>query len=193
MGRQKVQVEDTVVEISDRARERRKEFLQAIFDLHDSSLRGFLWRLVGSKEQVSDLSQELYLRLLKSDSTVQLADITRAYLFKAALNLVREEARQRTSRYASQHVTLEEDYIRSPEPTQERHLHYQQSISVVSEGLGELTPAERRVLLLQRINDMTIDEISLATGISRRTVQRRLASALNHLAGKLEKAERSKR
>ena len=128
---------------------------------------------------VSDLAQEVYLRLLRVEK-LDLIRNPRAYLYRVAINIA-DEWRLRSAKMP----TVPEDAV--PEETftatnnLEDWLSRQQNRAMIEAALRALPVNQRTALVLHVIKDLTYPQIATHMGVTRRQVKRYLAKAYERL------------
>jgi putative glutamine amidotransferase len=140
---------------------------EALFENHGSRLTRRLERMVGSRESAEDLSQEAFLRLLRSGPTHRPADEQRAWLERTASNLAVDELRRRRHR---DHTALEDDAVASLSADGADAL-------TVQDALSRLGPHERLLVLLRFQAGLTHAEIGELLAISAEAARKRTAAA----------------
>jgi RNA polymerase sigma-70 factor (ECF subfamily) len=165
---------------------RGKEGIRILFLEHHTSLLRFLRRLLHDENEVAEIAQEAYCRLLRHSEKDPLRDYERAYLFKTALNLIREHFRRQNSRARRDHLLLGGSHDPTGDfPTPERTLEWRQSVDLMREALLELPRAEREAFVRHRLKGHSYAQIAETTGISERTIRRRVVDALAHCRHRL--------
>lgn len=152
-------------------------FAARVFEQYDAGLHRFLTRRLRGTQNVQDLAQEAYLRLLHLDRS----DFVRkpqAYLYRIAANLVYEfKLRERSTPVAFDSEALEqaaEHPSESAAETSERLGAEQQLQSL----LEQLPPLYQAVLVLRKRDGLSYAEIARALDISVHTVKKYLARAV---------------
>ncbi len=136
----------------------------------------FLHRKVWDVERARDLAQETFARSLG-----QQPDNPRAWLFRVASNLARDEARLVVRR--KRHLTLlrtEAEQAEAEAPTPAAELEAQERTERLRLALERLSERDREVLLLWDAG-MSYPEIALETGLSAGAVGTTLARARRRL------------
>ena len=119
---------------------------ERLFYRHHEPLRRYLVRLTGDPELAADAAQEAFVRLLGQQPPPEQA---RAWLFRVATNLVRDDARK-----AHRHAVLgasgrtlaaHGDAPRAPDAVVEQNA----ARALVNEALRALSPKERQALLMR--------------------------------------------
>ena len=135
----------------------------------------FLHRKVWDVERAKDLAQEVFVRALKHDP-----EQPRAWVFKVALNLARDEARTVLRR--KRHLTLlkSESEIGDGVPTPEEALATEERWAQVRRALDAISDRDREVLLLWDAG-LSYREIAEVTELSPGAVGTTLARARRRL------------
>jgi RNA polymerase sigma factor (sigma-70 family) len=136
----------------------------------------FLHRKVWDEDRARDLAQESFARALRSDP-----DDPRAWVFRVAANLARDEARLVVRR--KRHLSLlkvEASAAETSVPTPDRELEQKEAEGRVREALDSLGERDRDLLLLWDAG-LTYDEIASRLGLARGAVGTTLARAKQRL------------
>ena len=154
----------------------------ALFREHHRALLRYLVRLTGDEDQAADALQESFARLLR---TPQRVEQPRAWLYRVATNVVREQARSRRVRLrilaaAPARAPLADD---APGPAEDAAARERRR--VVREALQRLSWKERTILLM-REEGFKHREIAQAVGTTTGSVGTMIARALEKLAGELD-------
>ncbi|MGL4316762.1 MAG: sigma-70 family RNA polymerase sigma factor [Pseudomonas sp.] len=151
--------------------------LDVLYGTHHGWLRGWLRRSVGCSQQAADLAQDTFMRLLVRDQPIS-GRAPRALLVRIARGLLidhwRRDALERA--YLEALAQLPEASHPSPEVRHEAL----QSLERIAQLLDGLKPAVREAFLLYQLGGLTHAQVALELGISTRTVERHVASALLH-------------
>lgn len=134
------------------------------------------------KEDVDDMAQEVYLRLLRVRD-LDLVRSPRSYLYRIAVN-VAEEWRLRAPQ-AMPHSSDTLDELESNEqPAKSAEL--EQRDAAVQAALAKLPLAARTALLLQLRDGLTYEQIAEHMGVTRRAVKRYVANGYAELRQELQ-------
>lgn len=152
-------------------------------------LQRFLARKVACQATAEDLAQETYLRVIRSDRSVPIAD-PRSYLFRIANNLALDHLRFNNRRKSMPVDAPEARVLPDQRSSPEMACLAKEELNVVCRAMSELSPLCRRIMLLNRFEGRSHMEISAALGISKSAVEKNVARALNHFRRKLNECER---
>lgn len=144
---------------------------------YGDALRGFLQRRLGSADEVEDVLQETWLRLLVYRDAGPL-DAPQALVYRVAERVLLNRHRHRVVRHAEAHCAIDEVEVASSAPSQERWLGARQEVHLVREAISALPPKCRRAFLLSRIHRLNYQQIAAEMGISVKMVEKHISHAL---------------
>lgn len=135
-------------------------------------------------EDVSDLVQEVFRRLLGTASATHLRiDNPEAYLRRVADNVLRDQARKPSHR--ATHVEWQDDAIPGPDP--HRQLESRDSVARIDEAMQRLKPKTREIFMLHRLDGLSYAEIAAIKGLSVKGVEKQIGKALGALRRQLDR------
>jgi RNA polymerase sigma-70 factor (ECF subfamily) len=140
-------------------------FAARAFDQHGPAVHRYFRRLTGDRTTADDLTQEVFLRIVRGAAGYEPMERERAWVFRIARNVLLDDRRRVRSR---QFVPMSVDQA-APAT--------QAMTAGLGEGLGRLAPEEREALLLGEVGGLTYGEIAAATGTSVPTVRHRIYRA----------------
>lgn len=157
-----------------------------IYNDHSRELLNYLSRLVTDQTVCDDLLHDTFERLIRYSEQHEI-DITtvRALLYKTAHNLAVNHLRSKKSSSAS----LDDSNPAIPGSTENLsdNLVNMELSERIKRFLDELDPEGRSIFVLHKDLGKTYDEIAAETGISARTVRRRMKNMIDSLAEVLKK------
>ncbi|MCE3223349.1 MAG: polymerase subunit sigma-70 [Nitrospira sp.] len=154
---------------------------------HVSDLYRLLSRLLTEPSDVSDVIQELWLRVLTLRST-HFIHHPRAFLFRMTKNLAVDRLRRRSA-HLKGHAELEEVSDRlSVSPNQEATLQARQELTLLHHAINELPPKCRQVFVLHKLKNWSHEEIAQHMGISRNMVEKHVMKGLSFCRKRLDAA-----
>jgi RNA polymerase sigma-70 factor (ECF subfamily) len=165
--------------------DQQRAYLTLLFNKYRGPLYRYLSGLVHSNEDVAELVQETYFRIMRHTETIQLDAIARSYLFNTATNVAREFYRRRSRRHASQHVDLGEADSLSNDVAPETHAVWENALQRLKLEVQGLPQALREVVVLHRFQHRAHSEIAQLLGVSIRTVERRMDRAIARLKARM--------
>jgi RNA polymerase sigma factor (sigma-70 family) len=165
-------------------------WLEGVVQRNDRDLKRYLAQRIGNRAEVEDLSQEIYLRLLR----IERKDLIRspeALLFRVASNAVYEWRLLARNRLPHSPTDLEDLESREREPSED--IWRTELAHALTAALERLSPRCRAAVLLHRREQLTYSEVGLQLGISVAMVKKYLSQGValcrGHLRTLLEGAE----
>jgi RNA polymerase sigma factor (sigma-70 family) len=157
------------------------------FEPHVSELGRVLSQRLREPSDVSDVIQEVWLKLLTLPSALSIRH-PRAFLFRIGMNLAMDRLR-RHSAHVRRHAELDEDNDQlALLPTQEVTLQARQQLQLLNQAINELPPKCRRAFVLHKLKYWPHKEIAQHMGISQNMVERHVMKGLSHCRGRLNSA-----
>jgi RNA polymerase sigma-70 factor (ECF subfamily) len=158
------------------AADARTELVTRVFTRFQLPLLRYLRELLTRHEDAEDVAQETYVRLVRAGSSEQSEMHVRASMFRAATNLAYDRFRQRRTRGRQDDAELVD--LPDEAPQAERVVAMEQALAIVERTLLELPPRCRQVFLLRTFHEWGYETIAERLGISKRTVEREMQTAL---------------
>lgn len=157
----------------------RDAFLRALSERYHQPLTAYFLRRVHSRIEAEDLTQEVFLRLLRR-CEVESIDNPEAFVFCTAVNLLRDRSR-RGKVQRSQLTELARQQEGMEELSPERLFDGQESLNIVLSVLDELDERTRDAFILHRLEGMKHAEIARLLGVSVSSVEKYIIKALARL------------
>jgi RNA polymerase sigma-70 factor (ECF subfamily) len=148
-----------------------------LFRKHNRLLIRFLAVRLGSYQEANDVAQEAYARLLELERPNAIGFL-RAYLFKIAGNLAIDRIRARA--VVRRADTLELFEQEGDADCLEREIDAAQEARRFWDSLQELPRHYRQAVVLNRIRDLSCEQIARQMGRTDRTVRRYIAAAITY-------------
>jgi RNA polymerase sigma factor (sigma-70 family) len=165
-------------ELVGRARQGDREAFTQLIMQYQVQLYNTALRMVGSREDAADITQEAFLRAWEKIRTLRDAPF-KSWLFQIAVNLCYDHFR-RGRRYG---VMPDEEQggkivglgVAIPDPQERAEAN--ERVKIVRESIESLEHDMRAALVLRDINGMAYDEIAGVLGVPLGTVKSRIARA----------------
>ena len=159
--------------------QKQSQFVDYLFRRYKSSLKRYLQGLRCSHEEAEEILQETYIRIIGTSDLDQLEVRARGYLYKIALNLLRDRIRRGNVREKNSHIPIEGLEVESDGPSPEQIADWNGNIQKIKQTLLSLQPRCRKVFLLHFFEQYSLKDISEILDVHRKTVERDLALALD--------------
>ena len=157
---------------------------EELYDRHQAGLYTFLRSQVRDPELAADLTQETFVRAWQSLRRLRKAGAFRGWLYRIAVNLVRDEAKSGRARLEMVESALggNEDRRGAAESTPPQDGPEQAALSEemreqIWAALATLPAEQGAVTVMHHMEGMSVDEIASALGVRPGTVMSRLARA----------------
>jgi RNA polymerase sigma-70 factor (ECF subfamily) len=152
-------------------------------------LMSFFLRRIKDRSLAEDLTQDVLLKVVRAAGRGQI-ERADSYVFKVAINLLRDQRRRAERVGPAIFVSLEEDrdgplenqLVEAISP--ERVLLSEDSLADVLRSLEELGELTRNIFILFRLENMKQKDIAALYGIGQSTVEKHVVKAVLHLANR---------
>ena len=151
--------------------------ISELFHRYHATLKRFLMRSLKSREDVEDVTQEVYLRLVKHGRP-ETIESPQAFLFKTAANLLKDRSRRQQVRLVDRHVSISDFEVASLAATPEQILQSKQGLDILIQVLDSVKPKCRRAFVLHRFKGLNYNEIAREMGISSSMVKHHICHVL---------------
>ncbi len=153
-------------------------FEQIVRD-HQAMVFGTLARMIGSRENLDDLAQEVFLRLYKALPAFRGEALLSTYLYRITMNVAQNEwkrrKRERTSMVSiSDEVSGWEERLEHPDRNAVELMEEREFKESVEQQLARLSQVERAVLVLYHQEERSYEQIAAVLGIPIGTVRTHL-------------------
>lgn len=163
--------------------------MNAYLGMREVLLR-FLTARLGDAAAADDIYQELFVRLKSGALPTDIAN-PRGYIFRTAYNLANEYVRTRR-RQGARDIAWTDATTQKVGPdavadtaAADDAVAAKERLDQVMAALGSLPDKAREVFTLRRVQELSHREIAHRLGISTKTVEKHMTTALKHLTLKL--------
>jgi RNA polymerase sigma factor (sigma-70 family) len=158
--------------------------LEALYRTYSQTLHRFLARCHVQRDDVADIVQETYFRVLKSGELGRIQH-PRAFLLRVAHNVALNAAKRRRTAGDYDAMEVPGVELEDEQPSHYRRLKAEQELTIVRAALAELSPKCREVFVLNRFEHRTYAEIARELGLSVSMIEKYVSQALAHLRKRL--------
>lgn len=159
--------------------------LAGLVDEFGPALANYFARRVGNNDEVPDLVQEVFVRLVRREEVVHMGGL-RGYVFETAHSVMVDWLRRRDVRRAGVHESFDPDLHGDTDFASDRVLMDREDLSRVIAALMELPERTRAIFVLRRIEAMKFKDIASRLGVSVSTAEKEMARAMVHLLERFE-------
>jgi len=147
---------------------------------HEPAVRGWLRRGRHLPEDIDDIIQESYAKLVGVADVSQIGNV-RAYFFRTAYSVVAGRLRRKSVVTLSALADAGALYEGIDQITPEDTLCGRNELQRLSEMIGRLPDKTRRIFVLSRVLELSQNEVSKRTGVPASTVEKHIAKAFRLL------------
>ncbi|MEM7048984.1 MAG: sigma-70 family RNA polymerase sigma factor [Acidobacteriota bacterium] len=158
---------------------------EEVYAHHAEMVFNLSWRLSGNRDQASDLTQEVFLRVFRHLAKFRGGASLKTWIYRIALNHCRSElGRTRLPAVSDDEETL--GRLPDPRRSPEERAAAEDAGRQVAKALGGLPRRFREAVVLRDLEGLTYLEIAEVTGVRVGTVRSRLARGRERLRRILE-------
>lgn len=151
-------------------------------------VHGAIARALGPGEEVDDLTQEVFLRLFRRIGTLSDLTALRSFTYSITVRVIRAELRRRWVRRVMRLTDTGRLPERpGPDADADGALDGRAAVTRFYSLLDRLKARDRTAYVLRHLEDLTVDEVANALGVSRATVKRSLAHAEARMTAWIDK------
>jgi RNA polymerase sigma factor (sigma-70 family) len=158
----------------------RRRLIQDLWSEHRLALQAFFRRRSSTSRDAADLTQEVYLRLLRATDSREIAN-PEAYLFTVARNLLTEHAVSQR-REMQQRLTFGDPLLAdklATDATTDREIDQDAQVRALREAIKSLSAPQRAALMLAYEQDLSYSQIAKRLNVHRSMVGKYILQALN--------------
>jgi RNA polymerase sigma-70 factor (ECF subfamily) len=150
----------------------------ALFILYQPKVKAFLSGFIKDNDEVSDMTQEIFLKIWVNRKNVSQVVSFKAYLFRMARNMVYDHFEHSRVR-----DTYEKRQLENPPHAEliEENIYAKDLELLINIAIEQMPKQRKRVYKMSREEGLTNDEIAERLQINKRTVENHLSQALSEL------------
>lgn len=155
-----------------------------IFDTYYDSIRSFAWYKTGNTELADDIVQEVFLKLWQMRHKIETETI-KALLYTIANNLIKSHYRHLSVVYRFEKKKKEGEGGDVGQLSADENVRAEEFQAELEQVLAQMPEGAREALLMNRLENLTYEEIAQRLGISLKAVEKRMSIALKLLREKI--------
>lgn len=161
-------------------------FIEGVFKLHNKSLLRFLTNKLGSVEEAQDVSQEVYLKLLRIENLDFISHV-KAYLFRTANNIAIDRLRRRNcSAEPRQFQEEEQENLPGIPLSVERSVEADKRLQLIGGIVASLPPKCRQAFLLYKFEGLSYKEIASRMRLTESMIRKYVLRAICYCQERME-------
>lgn len=151
-----------------------KEY-EALFREFHKPIRNFIYFRCGDMDLADDLVQDVFLKLWDHRSRIERKTV-KSYLYTIAQNLTINHQKRQSLFFKFTKGGMNDRDHDHPEKLMEMEEYNQR----LTEAMNQLPEGGREVFLMNRLEDLTYQEIAGRLGLSVKAVEKRMSKVLKH-------------
>jgi RNA polymerase sigma-70 factor, ECF subfamily len=167
-----------------RLQDRDERAFRELIDTHRDRVFNITYRMLGSRAEAEDVSQEVFIAVFKTIDTFRGDSKFSTWLYRVAVNQCKNRIKYLARRHDRDRDELDESSngpngaIGGPQPAApDRALESIQMEELLQKAIAELDDDQRVVVVLRDVEDLSIEEICKITDLPDGTVKSRLHRA----------------
>ena len=149
-------------------------------------LTGYFRRRIRNHDDVEDLVQDVFARIVARDSPERVEHLG-GYVLKTAASVLADRSRRRATHHADVHITFDSDRHGDADIDPERVLSGKEDLHAATAALLSLPERTRKIFILRRLEGYRTGEVAAHFGISISAVEKHMVRAIRHLGAEMEK------
>jgi RNA polymerase sigma-70 factor, ECF subfamily len=134
--------------------------LRLIYDQHFKDIYYFLVYFTGNSSEAEDLTQEVFIRVIKGLPNFENRSQVKSWIFSIAKNVATDHYRKRKALSFLNINTILNRRLTSADKSPIEQAEQKEDAAILHEGLLKLKPHYRTVIVLRCINDLSVKETS---------------------------------
>ena len=172
-----------LIETVDKARSGDRLAFHHLADQFQRQIYQMIYYRTNSKMDAEDITQDVFLQAFKNIRRLKSSAVFRSWLFRIAVNRVRDFYRKKKFKSLFGFVSVDQDSFQETEelamePDATKNLERQDFWRQIEQMLTSLSRMEREVFLLRFFDQLSIKEMCTAMGKNESTVKTHLYRAL---------------
>jgi RNA polymerase sigma-70 factor, ECF subfamily len=166
---------------------------RVLLDRHGGEVLGYLARFFGDREMATDLTQDVFLKVIAAAADFRGDSSFRTFLFRIVRNLCIDVMRSRSSRPDARARSLDapahgdddarplSDSLAGPAPEADLRTLSGELSGALEVALARLPVEQREVFLMREVDGLRFPEIATILGVNENTVRGRMHTAVTRL------------
>jgi len=161
-----------------------KQAFNHLFNLYNQKIFFFAKGYLKSEKEAEEIVQESFLKIWERRSHLDPELSINAYLFKIAFNFIQKQFIKNAKEQEFKH-DLADELIHFDEHTSNM-VNYHFLLDHLNRLIDELPPRQKEIIMLRKLENYSIKEISEQLSISIKTIEAHLTAALKFLKERLK-------
>lgn len=148
--------------------------------VHEPSLMRYLLRVWPRRDEVTDLRQEIYVRVYDAARTKR-PIATKSFLFTAARNLMTDRLRRSRITFIGTRADVDALEVLVDEISPEQRLTGLQELACLARAFDSLPPKCRAVMWLRKVEQLSQKDVAARLGVREKAIEKQVARGMRLL------------
>jgi RNA polymerase sigma-70 factor (family 1) len=153
-----------------------------IFKSWYNPIRNFVYYKIGDVQAAEDIAQDTFLKLWEKRDSIRIESV-KSLLYTIANNLTINRFEHQKVSFKFTNNYSETNIVSTPE----NELEIKEFDKKLQNALAELDEKKRTVFLMNRIDELTYDQIAELQGVTVKAIEKRMSLALDFLRKRIDK------
>ncbi len=147
-----------------------------LFERYSPTLHNFFTKLTYDRSASEDLTQNLFVRLLKYRHTYRIGANFRSWIFQMARNIFYDQAQEKRKMPTDEIKEYDQNIV-----FEQQNWEQKEELELLDKALAKLPTDQREILWLNRYENMTYSEIAKITDSTESAIKMKAHRALKNL------------
>lgn len=154
-----------------------------VYDRYERQVFRYAYHILGHRDDADDIKQETFVKAYQAISSFRSESSLQTWLLKICGNLCRDKIKSWDRRKVTYDSTLRDDVIGSTnfEDGPQAIVERKQVTEIIFRALKGMPAAQREIIVLHEVEDLSYEEIAAVLGCSRTSIKLRLFRARRSL------------
>jgi len=160
--------------------------MEYIFRKYFAEMVQVVYRMIWDQERAEDLVQDVFLKFWKQRNELNINIALKSYLRRSCVNACLDDIRKQKK---IQNVDIDSalKHLATPAPDAAKQLENKELELLIHQAIDSLSPKCKAVFVLSRQNDMSNKQIADHLGVTIKTVEAHITTALKTLRKVIKK------
>ena len=150
------------------------ECFSVLLDRYGQSVFSLITKIVGSREDAEELTQDVFMKVFRSLSSFQGNSLFSTWLYRIAYNVAISASRKKKYEWVAIEESMIENVADDEKSDEVEQLTKEEQLSRLERALEQLLPDERALVTLFYMQEKQVNEIVTITGFSVSNVKTKL-------------------
>lgn len=176
------QEQDTISKLIEQVKNDSSFAFQVLFERYSAKIYHFALGYLKNKDDAEEIVQEVFLKIWKSREKLETSKSFESFLFTIAKNAILNTIRK--SKYEQSYLSYAKLHP-GKNILLDEELDFNELKRAYNKSIEKLPARQKEIFLLRREKNLSNAEVAKEMGISVKTVENQMTSALAHIKGSL--------